>query len=50
MRYFVERGSVYSPGWHVYEQVRDNYLVSRGCFDEKPDADDFLDYLRAGEQ
>lgn len=37
-RFFVQQGSVYAPGWHVLEQVRDNHQVSRARFDEKADA------------
>lgn len=44
-KFFVEQGSIYAPGWHVRERVRDNYLVSRGCFDEKPDAEEFLAHM-----
>lgn len=44
-KFFVEQGSIYAPGWHVRERVRDNYLVSRGCFDEKPDAEEFLAHV-----
>lgn len=45
VRFFVEQGSVYAPGWHVYERVRDNHLVSVACFDEKSDADEHLAWL-----
>lgn len=44
-KFFVEKGSIFAPGWHVRERVRDNYLVSRGCFDEKHDAEEFLAYV-----
>lgn len=45
MKYFVERGSIYSPGWHVRERVRDNYLVSIARFDEKADAEEYLTFI-----
>lgn len=43
--FFVEQGSIYAPGWHVRERVRDNYLRSVACFDEKADADEYLAYV-----
>ena len=44
-RYFVQQGSIYAPGWHVYENVRDDYRRSRGCFDTRAEAEDLLAYL-----
>lgn len=46
-KFHVEQGSVYAPGWHVYEEVTEGHLRSLGCFEEKPDAEDFLTYLEA---
>lgn len=45
VRYFVEQGSIFAPGWHVRERVRDNYLVSLGCFDEQSDAEEYLAFV-----
>ena len=48
-KYFVEQGSIYAPGWHVRERVRDNYLRSLGCFEKKADAEEYLAFILAEE-
>ncbi|WNM66746.1 hypothetical protein SEA_PASCALRANGO_83 [Mycobacterium phage PascalRango] len=40
--FFVGLGSIYCPGWHVWERVRSDYHVSRARFDDRADAEEFL--------
>lgn len=48
-KYVLEQGSIYNPGWVVYERIAANHLKSHGTFDEKSDAEEFLAYLQAQE-
>jgi hypothetical protein len=48
-KYFVEQGSIYAPGWHVRERVRDNYFRSIGWFDEEADAEEYLAHVLSEE-
>lgn len=48
-RYEIHQGSIYAPGWHVYEIVRENYWVSVGCFEERQDAEEWFALLETQE-
>lgn len=44
-RYTVEQGSIYAPGWHIYEELEPRHYRSLGCFDNQSDAEEYLEHI-----
>lgn len=45
----VEQGSIYNPGWVVYEELAPRHYRSHGTFTDKSDADDWCEHLNRQE-
>lgn len=44
-RYIVKQGSIYNPGWVVYEQVSERRFRKHGTFKTKKAAQELCNYL-----
>ena len=47
MKLFIEAGSEYDPGWHIYHVVRENYLVSKGTWGTRAEAEEELAHMKS---
>lgn len=45
MKLFIEAGSIYSPGWHIYREDRPNHFTSLATFDTKAEAEEELPHI-----